>query len=96
MSIEKVDLMAGRNRAWYYRNAIIAFRSILEKFNYGKGDLRPYLDAVLDAAEKDPDFAMEMVEHYGERIRFCDWVHAKPRKGEKNGKVVKCKAYLLK
>ena len=84
MSIEAVDIMAERNRAWYYRNAVVAFRRMLVKYSYGKGDYRPYLDAVLEAAERDTAFAVELIEQDGDRFQFCN------HKRNRSGKVISC------
>lgn len=83
-SVEFANLMAERNRAWYYRNAVIAFRRMLVKYSYGKGDQKPYLDAVLAAAERDTAFAVEMIEQDGDRFRFCNHKH------NRSGKVISC------
>ena len=87
--IERLDYEA-LCRRWYYRNAVMAFKRIMERFSRDKSkDKLVYLMAMIDAALRDPEIARYLIEFDGDGLRFRNH-----ERHPKTGKLIRCECYL--
>ena len=87
--IERLDY-EDRCRRWYYRNAVMAFKSNMERFSRDRSkDKLVYLMATLDAALRDPEVARDLIEFNGGGLHYRNH-----ERHPKTGKLIRCECYL--